>query len=54
MPDAEIKLIRVGPPPVKMLPLAVGPKGDQGEPGPAGGEAVDPGDLTLIFNNHLI
>lgn len=29
-----------------------GPKGDQGPPG--GGEADDPGDLTLIFNNALI
>ena len=46
-------------PPPEPAPGVViaGPRGGPGEPGPPGipGDgATDPGDLTLIFNNHLI
>lgn len=36
------------------LPGVAGPQGAQGIQGPPGDGAADPGDLTLIFDNHLI
>lgn len=44
---------------VKVAPLGTrglpGPQGIQGPPGPQGPVTiVDPGDLTLIFNNQLL
>lgn len=32
----------------------MGPAGQNGLPGAPGDGATDPGDLTLIFNNHLL
>lgn len=44
-------------PVVGAVAAVIGPTGLPGPPGPPGipGDgATDPGDLTLIFNNHLI
>lgn len=49
--------IRFPPPEPAPGLVIVGPRGGPGEAGPPGtpGDgATDPGDLTLIFNNHLI
>lgn len=38
-----------------ILAGAPGPEGPPGPQGPAGdGSSADPGDLTLLFENHLI
>lgn len=47
-----LRLPDIGP-----VAAVIGPNGPSGPPGPPGtpGDgATDPGDLTLIFNNHLI
>lgn len=48
-------MARPGPPPT--IAAVFGPKGETGSPGARGepGDgATDPGDLTLIFDNHII
>lgn len=43
------------PAPVRVKVAPLGTRGLQGPPGPPGSVAtVDPGDLTLIFENRLI
>lgn len=53
-------VVAPSPVPTPAIGVVIGPKGDEGDagpPGPAGADgdgATDPGDLTLIFDNHLI
>lgn len=53
-------VVASSPVPMPAVLVVIGPAGDDGEPGPPGppgqdGDgAADPGDLTLIFDNHLI
>jgi hypothetical protein len=47
-----LRLPVIGP-----VAAVIGPTGQSGPPGPPGtpGDgATDPGDLTLVFNNHLL
>lgn len=47
-----LRLPVIGP-----VAAVIGPEGERGPPGPRGIDgdgATDPGDLVLIFNNHLI
>lgn len=44
-------------PVIGAVAAVIGPEGERGPPGPpgvAGDGATDPGDLTLIFENHLL
>lgn len=38
----------------RMLSVKVPPQGPPGPKGADGDGVADPGDLTLIFNNHLV
>lgn len=50
--EPPLRLPLVGP--VAAVIGPEGPRGQQGQPGIPGDGATDPGDLVLIFNNHLI
>lgn len=56
-PQLVTTRLRFPPPDLKPGLVIVGPRGDrgiQGPPGEAGDGTYDPGDLVLIFENHLI
>lgn len=51
---APSRTVVVAPPRDRIITGGRGLPGRNGDPGPPGDGAADPGDLTLIFDNKLI